>query len=42
MKKIASKNRVLARRLAKELTAVELRRTSGDGTSYRSTDPTGW
>jgi len=37
-KKIASKNRVLARRLAKELTADELRRSSGDGTSYRSTD----
>lgn len=38
MKKSLSANRVLARRLAKELSAEELKNTASTGTSYRSTD----
>jgi hypothetical protein len=39
MKKgIAPQNRVLARRLARQLSVDELRKSSGNGTSYRSTD----
>jgi hypothetical protein len=38
MKKKVSENRVLARRLARELPAEELRKAEGSGTSYASTD----
>lgn len=37
-KKDVSANRVLARRLARELPAEEMRKAGGSGTSYASTD----
>jgi hypothetical protein len=37
-KKNASGNRVLARRLARELPAEEMRKIAGNGTSYMHTD----
>jgi hypothetical protein len=37
-KNCSSGGRVLARRLARELSAEELKKSSGNGTSYRSTD----